>query len=280
MIKRKKWRGVLWILPSLVGVIIFYFIPYIDVIRRSVTLNSGGLFVGIQNFKSLFQNDAFLLAGGNTLKFMLICIPLLLIVSLILAAIVIRCRFANFYKCVFLLPMALPAVSVALVWKLVFHANGVLNALLESIGIKGSIWLNSSLAFWVMVISYLWRNIGYNMILWMTGIQQIDDSIYEAASIDGANELQIFLWIMLPNLKQVLYTVAVLSLLNSFKVFREAYLVAGSYPDDSMYMMQHLFNNWFGALALDKMSAASVLLSIVILMFILGLYKAWGKEMK
>ena len=84
---------------------------------------------------------------------------------------------------------------------------------------------------------------------------------------------------MLPNLKQILYTVSVLSLLNSFKVFREAYLVAGSYPDDSMYMMQHLFNNWFGALALDKMSAASVLLSLVILVFIFGLYRAWGKEM-
>lgn len=277
--KMKKWRGALWVLPSLIGVTIFYFVPYLDIFRRSVTQNAGDSFVGIQNFKYLFRNDAFLLAGRNTLKFMVVCIPLLLIISLLLAVIIIRCRFSNFYKWVFLLPMALPAVSVALVWKLMFHGNGIFNAFMEIMGWKGIDWLNSSRAFDVMVVSYLWRNVGYNLILWMAGIRQIDDSIFEAAQIDGANEFQIFHRIMLPNLKLVLYTVSVLSLLNSFKIFREAYLVAGNYPDDSMYMMQHLFNNWFSALSLDRMSSASVLLSIVILLFILGLYKVWGKEL-
>lgn len=280
MVKMKKWRGALWVLPSLIGVVVFSFIPYIDVVRRSLTQNSGETFAGLKNFKELFWNDAFLLAGGNTLKFMAVCMPLLLVVSLVLAVLVMRCRLAAFYKWVFLLPMALPAVSVALVWKLLFHGNGMLNGLLNIAGLNGADWLHSSAAFWIMVVSYLWKNTGYNMVLWMAGLRQINERIYEAARMDGANEIQIFGRIMLPNLKQVLYTVAVLSLLNSFKVFREAYLVTGSYPHDSMYMMQHLFNNWFGALALDKMSAASVLLSIVILVFILGLYKAWGKEMK
>ncbi len=275
----KNWRGALWVLPSLAGVSVFYFVPYLDVVRRSVTQNSGESFAGAQNFRDLFQNEAFLLAGANTLRFMAVCIPLLLAVSLLLAAVVLRCRLAGFYKWVFLLPMALPAVSVALVWKLVFHGHGILNALPGLFGRAGTDWLHSPAAFGVMVVSYLWRNTGYNMILWMAGIRQIDGRIYEAARIDGANERQVFTRIMLPNLKQILYTVSVLSLLNSFKVFREAYLVAGSYPDDSMYMMQHLFNNWFGALALDKMSAASVLLSLVILAFILGLYRVWGKEM-
>lgn len=280
MKKVKKWRGALWVLPSLAGVLVFYFVPYVDVVRRSVTQNSGESFAGMRNFRDLFQNDAFLLAAGNTLKFMAVCIPLLLAVSLLLAAAVLRCRLADFYKWVFLLPMALPAVSVALVWKLVFHGHGILNALLEAAGRAGTDWLHSPAAFGVMVVSYLWRNTGYNMVLWMAGIRQIDESIYEAARMDGANEIQIFTHMMLPNLRQILYTVSVLSLLNSFKVFREAYLVAGSYPDDSMYMMQHLFNNWFGALALDKMSAASVLLSLVILAFILGLHRVWGKEMR
>lgn len=275
----KKWRGALWVFPSLAGVSVFYFVPYVDVVRRSVTQNSGESFAGIRNFRELFQNEAFLLAGANTLKFMAVCIPLLLAVSLLLAVAVLRCRLAELYKWVFLLPMALPAVSVALVWKLVFHGHGILNALLGLSGRAGKDWLHSPAAFGVMVVSYLWRNTGYNMVLWMAGIRQIDGSIYEAARIDGANEIQVFTHMMLPNLKQILYTVSVLSLLNSFKVFREAYLVAGSYPDDSMYMMQHLFNNWFGALALDKMSAASVLLSLVILVFIFGLYRAWGKEM-
>lgn len=280
MRKRKKWRGAFWLLPSAAGVAVFYLAPYMDVIQRAALQNAGGAFAGLSNFKQLFQNDAFLLAGSNTLKFMAVCIPLLVAFSLLLAVAVLRCRLAGFYKWVFLLPMALPAVSVALVWKLLFHGNGLLNGLLDALGQKGPDWLHSPAAFGVMAVSYLWRNTGYNMILWMAGIRQIDGSIYEAARMDGAGELQIFCRILLPNLKQIFYTVSVLSLLNSFKVFREAYLVAGSYPDRSMYMMQHLFNNWFAALYLDKMSAASVLLSVFIFIFILGLYRVWGKEMK
>lgn len=278
MTGRKKWRGLLWILPSFTGMMIFYCVPYMDVLKRSVTKSPDGSFAGIENFKEIFQNPAFLLAAQNTVKFTAVCIPVLTALSLILAVAVMRCRFGHVYKWIFLLPMALPAVSAALVWKLLFHNNGIINAVLNSMNIGTADWLNTSAAFWVMVISYLWRNIGYDMILWMAGLRQIESSIYEAARIDGADEVRIFFCITIPNLKNVIYIAAVLSLLNSFKVFREAYLVAGNYPDDSMYMIQHLFNNWFRALAIDKMSAASVMVGIVVLILIFLLYKAWGKE--
>lgn len=279
MIRRNEWKGILWVLPSLIGVTVFYFFPYVDVIRRSVTENAKADFAGIKNFRTVLNNDAFLLAAQNSLRFAAICIPILLAVSLVLAVLLIRCRYGEVYKWALLLPMALPAVSVALIWKIFFHAHGMVNGLLMALGLQITDWLNERTAFWILILSYLWKNIGYNVILWMEGLRQIENSIYEAARVDGAGEIRIFFQMILPNMKRVFYTVSVLAVLNSFKVFREAYLVAGNYPHESMYLMQHLFNNWFAALSLDKMSAASVLLSFIILILVFVLYRVWGKEL-
>lgn len=122
--------------------------------------------------------------------------------------------------------------------------------------------------------SYIWKNLGYDIVLWMAGLAGISENIYEAARVDGAGEWQCFWKITLPNLKTSFYTITVLSFLNSFKVFREAYLVAGDYPHESIYMMQHLFNNWFRNFSFDKMAAAAVLESLVLLALILLFQKA------
>ena len=98
-----------------------------------------------------------------------------------------------------------------------------------------------------------------DMVLWLSGLSAINPALYEAAQIDGAGSIQRFVRITLPNLMPTLFTITVLSLLNSFKVFREAYLIAGGYPDDSIYMLQHLFNNWYGTMA---QTAAAVAASV------------------
>ena len=153
-----------------------------------------------------------------------------------------------------------------------------MSAWLVNIGGHGADWMNTDFAFWILVFSYIWKNLGYNIVLWLAGLSCISESIYEAARVDGASEWKCFTKITLPNLKTTLYTVSVLSLLNSFKVFREAYLVAGDYPDKSMYLLQHLFNNWFRELSFDKMAAASILMAIVIFILIMLLQRAWEKQ--
>ena len=110
-------------------------------------------------------------------------------------------------------------------------------------------FMGTEAAFWVLVFTYVWKNAGYDMILWLAGLDGISADLYEAASVDGANAWQKFFYITLPNLLPTLTLVSVLSLLNSFKAFREAFLVGGNYPHESMYLLQHLFNNWF--LSLD-----------------------------
>ena len=273
--KFAKWQGFLWILPSFLGVMVFYLLPYADVVRRSFLGAVDNRFVGLANYRTIMENPAFLLAVKNTLRFTALCIPLLILLALACAVILYRSKYGGFIKSAFLMPMALPAVSVALVWRLLFHSQGLLNHWLSRFSASGTDWMNDESAFWILVGSYLWKNLGYDIVLWMAGLSGISENIYEAARVDGAGEWQCFFKITLPNLRSSFYTITVLSFLNSFKVFREAYLVAGDYPHESIYMMQHLFNNWFRSFSFDKMAAAAVTESILLLGLILLLQKAW-----
>jgi multiple sugar transport system permease protein len=224
-------------------------IPFADVIRRSLFTATGGQFVGINNYLNVFSNDAFKLAAGNTLRFVSICIPALIILSRLLALLISGVKSGgDFVKSVFLFPLVIPAASMVLIWKLFFHNDGLLNSLAER-GFGTFVpYMTSAAAFWVLTVSYIWKNAGYNMVLWIGGLSRIPTDIYEAAAMDGAGSIKRLIFITLPNLVGISFMVIVLSLLNSFKVFREAYLVAGEYPHTSMYMLQHLFNNWFTAL--------------------------------
>ena len=273
--KFKKWQGFLWILPSFFGVLVFYLLPYADVVRRSFLGAVDNRFVGLVNYRIILDNTAFLLAVKNTVRFTLICIPVLIVLALVCAVVLYQSKYGGIIKSAFLMPMALPAVSVALVWRLLFHSQGLLNNWLEHLGLLGKDWMNTPSAFWILVVSYIWKNLGYDIVLWMAGLAGISENIYEAARVDGAGEWKCFLNVTLLNLKPSFYTITVLSFLNSFKVFREAYLVAGDYPHESIYMMQHLFNNWFRNFSFDKMAAAAVIESLILLGLILLLQKAW-----
>lgn len=279
MKERIKCKNLLFLLPSLIGVLIFVLIPFIDVIIRSFQNEVLRDFVGIDNYKEVFNNIAFRLAAKNTLRFVLICIPLLLLFSLIIAVLIQRIyRNSEKITTAFLIPMAIPIASVVLIWKIVFNQNGLFNSILSHLGLGGLDWMNTKYAFWVLVFTYIWKNLGYNIILWIAGLSSIPEEVYEAAKVDGASEVQCFRKITLPLLKPTLFTISVLSLINSFKVFREAYLIAGNYPNESMYMLQHLFNNWFRDLAFGKISSASVIVSIIMIALIMILQRTWEKE--
>lgn len=275
--------------PSMLGVMCFVLFPFADVIRRSFSSALGGRFTGLSNFQVVVRNQAFLLAVRNTVRFTAVCLPILIGTGLWIAVGLSRMKYARLIKTLFLFPMAMPAATVVLIWHMVFGRRGFLNGLADglisrlpafvtaALGLSGGAvriaYMDTGLSFWVLVFSYVWRNLGYTVVLWMAGIAGIPDSVTEAARIDGAGERQIFRYVILPNLKGSLYTITVLSLLNSFKVFREAYLVAGAYPQEDIYLLQHLFNNWFVNLELDKMAAAAVLMAAALLVLLLALLR-------
>lgn len=170
-----------------------------------------------------------------------------------------RIRKGTDIEPLYLLPYALPAAVVVIVWKVIgYYLTGQ--------------------EFLVLLLCYLWKNTGYTVILWLAGIKGIQKEILEAAMVDGAGSFQRVRYIILPGLKNVFFTIVILSFLNSFKIYREAYLTAGAYPDRSIYLLQHLFNNWFVNLEFSKMAAASVLLFLVLLSGIWLLQGRWKEK--
>lgn len=289
--KRKRPRGaagrpghawVFFLLPSFLGVSVFVLAPFLDVVRRSFLTAVTGEWTGLGNYRNIFGNQAFRLAVHNTMRFTVVCLPLLIGISLFAAVWLARLKKIQLIKSLFLFPLAMPAATVVLIWKMFFSKQGFLNAALIFLGVlpEGILpdHMGTAGSFWVLVFSYVWKNLGYTMVLWLAGIFAVPDNMCEAARVDGASESQVFWRVVFPNLKSSLYTITVLSFLNSFKVFREAYLVAGSYPHESMYLLQHLFNNWFVNLELDKMAAAAVCVGMVLFGIILLLQKLWRGE--
>lgn len=278
--RRSKWTGLSFLLPGFCGVAVFSLLPFMDVIRSSFVQVVSGRFCGLENYRIVLHNRAFLLAVKNTLRFLLVCLPLLLGISLVLAFLLHAWQMAfhqklRLLKAAYLVPMAIPAASLVLLWKLMFDKHGFVNGILHLCGIHAVDWMNTGAALFVLVFSYIWKNLGYTMVLWLAGLSSISPDLYEAAEMDGAGRMTQFFKITLPLIRPLIFTIVVLSFLNSFKVFREAYLVAGNYPQEDMYLLQHLFNNWFTDLSVDKMAAGSVLLALVITVFVLLLQKLW-----
>lgn len=284
MKKSKAW--IYFLTPSFAGVLIFVLCPFADVIKRSFMTAITGEFIGIRNYQTVFTNNAFLKAVKNTLLFTGVCIPLLVALGLLIALPLARTRQAQTVKSLYLFPMAMPTAAIAIVWKMIFYKQGFLNKYLTLLITRANPdktaviidYLGTGTAFYVLGATYIWKNLGYTIILWLAGIMGVSEDILEAAKVDGAGKVQRLLYVLLPNLKGSMYTIVVLSFLNSFKIYREAYLTAGAYPHESIYMLQHLFNNWFVNLDLDKMAAAAVVCGVVFMGFILILQRLWDGE--
>ena len=273
--RREALTGYLFLLPSLIGVCALLVFPMADTVRRSF-LTVAGDWRGLENYRLLMENASFRLAAANTARFLITAVPLLLILSLG-AALVVK-RAPAFVKSSFLVPLALPVASLALLWRVLFEDYGLVNAALNAVGMETLSFLNSGASFWVLVGSYIWKNAGFDMVLLLSALMNVSPSLYEAAQLDGAGRMKQFRHITLPNLYPTLFVTAVLSVINAFKVFREAYLVAGNYPHERMYLLQHLFNNWFLRLDIDKLCAAATLTALVLAVFILLLRNFWGRS--
>lgn len=227
----------------------------------------------------MLGNDAFALAAGNTARFMAVCIPLLLALSLVIALALRKATpFRHLMKTALLLPLAIPVFTAALLINVTFDVNGLANGMLAATGANPASWLDGDAAFWVLVGNYIWRNLGYCIVLWLAALSCIPESLYEAARVDGAGSWLIARRITLPLVAPSCFVVTVLAIINAFKVYREAYLVAGSYPPESMYLIPHLFNNWFASLSVGKLAAGGVLLGAALLVIVAALFCAWGKQ--
>ena len=228
----------------------------------------------------MIQNGAFKIAVKNTAVFSALSVPLAVILALALALMLeARIPFKSQFRTFFLSPMMVPIASIILVWQVLFHDNGVVNEVLKAFGQDKIYWFSSNASLLVIVILFLWKNLGYNMILFMAALNNVPKAMLEAAEVEGASEWTQFVHIKLRYLSPTILFVTILSIINSFKVFREIYLLTGNYP----YMLQHFMNNMFRQLDYQKLSAAAVLLAIVIVILIAILFAVenfFGKDVE
>ena len=203
------------------------------------------------------------------MMFSAIAMPLAVILSLLLAILMeSRIPFKSQFRTFFLSPMMVPIASVVLIWQVVFHYNGMMNEIIGWFGKDKIDWLNSDYAQVVIIVLFLWKNLGYNMILFMSALSSIPKDILGVAVLESATPIQIFWHIKLRYLSSTILFVTIMSLINSFKVFREIYLLKGDYPYPTMYMLQHFMNNTFSKLDYQKMSAAAIMMAVVMVIII------------
>ena len=285
-LKRQDFmRSLCFLSPSLIGVGVFFIVPFGVVVYYSMIDGVGSRnFVFLENFIKLFNNSAFIMAAKNTLQFSAIAVPLAVILSIVLA-LMLECRIPmkSQFRTFFLSPMMVPVASVVLIWQVLFNYNGTINEFLALFYIAKIDWLQSDHCQAVVIILFLWKNLGYNMILFMAGLANIPKELLEVADVEGASEWYKFFAIKLRYLSPTVLFVTILSLINSFKVFREVYLLTGDYPYEKLYMLQHFMNNTFKSLDYQKLSAAAVVMALVMVVLIALLFYAedkFGKDVE
>ena len=263
-----------YIAPSFLGVLAFFILPFLVVIYYSLVDNPiSGNFVFLDNFTSIMGNTAFRRAVHNTFMFSAVAVPLAVVLSLLLAIVLeAKLPFRSQFRTFFLSPMMV-----------LFHYNGAVNEVLVALGGDKIDWVKSDYGLVVIIILFLWKNLGYNMILFMAALASIPKDILEVAELESARPLQTFFYIKIRYLSSTLLFVAIMSLINSFKIFREVYLLTTDYPYDSIYTLQHFMNNKFKSLDYQTLSAAAILMSLVMIVIIGVLFIAenrFGKDVE
>ena len=279
--EKKKWRiskreraerarTSVFMMPSFLGVMLFFILPFLVVIYYALIDNpTTANFVGLENFEKLFSNNAFILALKNTGMFSLTAVPLVVVIALALAVLLeSNIPYKSTFRTIFLSPMIVPAASIILIWQVLFDYNGVINDIAVFFGADPVEWLKSDFGYIVVVLLFLWKNIGYNMIMFMSALSAIPRGILEVAMLDGCGTVRRFFTIKLRYLSSTISYVTIMSLINSFKIFREVYLLTGDYPYDTMYTLQHFMNNTFSNYDYQKLSSAAIVLCAVMIVII------------
>ena len=282
---RDTINGSLWLAPSFLGVAMFYIIPFFVIVFYSVIDNPlRRNFVFLDNFIALFNNQAFMLAAANTLRFSLIAVPLAVVLSLLIALMLeARIPLRSYFRTFFLSPLMVPVASVVLIWQVLFHHNGAVNELILLFGADNIDWMQSEFNQLVVVTLFLWKNLGFFMILFMAALSNIPRELLETADVEGAGPIRKLFAIKMRYLSPTLLFVTILSLINSFKVFREVWLLTGDYPYGGLYMLQHFMNNIFRSLDYQRLAAAAVVMTIAMVLIIAILFIAenrYGRDVE
>lgn len=232
--EKKEWvAAYIFIAPLVIGIFVFYIYPFIqnfwfsfnDVNRFNIST-----FTGLENYKNLIKDKELYRTLGNTIKYVIITVPVGICLSILIATLLnAKIRGTSIYRTIYFLPSVTMSVAIALVWKWMYNGEfGILNNILGAFGIEGQNWLsNPKTALYMVMIVGIWMSVGYNMIILLAGMQGISKSYYEAAAIDGAGPVKRFFKITIPMLTPTIFFVMITSIIGGFQVFDTIYMMIG-----------------------------------------------------
>lgn len=270
--KRKEYlAALLFILPSFAGIAVFYIVPYIICFVKSLYI--GNTFVGITNYIQLFQNNTFLLALKNTAIFTIAAIPILMVVSFLIALFLNSFKkISSFFRSALLIPVVVPIASLICVWQVIFDDYGAINGLLNYFGLNTVEFFNSEFSMVMIILIYVWKYCGFCVILFTAGLANVPQSLYEGARLDGAGSFKIVTKITIPMITPTTFFVFLMEIIYSFKIFREVFALFGDYPNTNVYFLQNFINNNYYNLNYPRLSSASIILSVFMIVILLAFF--------
>ena len=284
----ERTAGMIFTMPFTIGFLLFMIVPMgISLYYSfcSYDILSPPVFTGLQNFKTMFADETFYTSIKVTFFFAFVSVPLRLLFALIVAMLLLKStKLTGFYRAAYYLPSIIGgSVAVAILWKRMFATDGVINKLLQAVGINCTMsWLgNTKTAIWVLIILAVWQ-FGSSMLIFLSSLKQIPQSLYEAANVDGANGISKFFRITLPLLTPTIFFNLVMQMINGFLAFTQSYIITQGKPMNStlfytVYMYQQSFefyNTGYGA------ALAWVMLAIIglITLFLFATKRFWVYE--
>ena len=261
--KKSVW---LFLLPGGLGLLVFYIVPFFGGVYYSLTDGSyRNAFVGLQNYANIWKNQMFVLGLKNTMELSLICAPLVWVLSFAIASLLNRLRPKGaFFRNSVLLPYLMPSSAMLLIWLVIFDYGGVINRLVVALGLQRVVWLQGAQLRVPVILLFVWKNLGFAVIIFMAALQAIPEPLYEYARLEGAGFWRQTFGITLPMIVPTAFLVIILEWINAFKIFKEVYFIGGAYPDEAVYTLQNYMNNMYGKLNYQNVTTAAYSFALIV----------------
>lgn len=270
----KKYAPYLFILPALIVLTVFFFIPFFQTIGLSFYDYSTSIydpqFVGVQNYTNILHSGLFYKVMGNTFLFLILAVPFLVIFPLFLAVLINqKIRGITLYKILIYLPVIVSIVVAAIAFKWLYAQEGILNYFVTMFGLKPIGWLtDSKFSLLSVAIVTIWKGVGYYMMIYLAALMSVPQELYEACDIDGANFLTKHLTVTIPQILPTIALVSTISIISAMKVFVEIYVMTKGGPlNSSKTIVYYIYERAFENLDLGYASALAVVLLVVIMVF-------------
>ena len=276
----ERTAGIIFTMPFTIGFLLFMIVPMgISLYYSfcSYDILSPPVFTGLQNFKTMFADETFYKSIKVTFFFAFVSVPLRLLFALIVAMLLLKStKMTGFYRAAYYLPSIIGgSVAVAILWKRMFATDGVINKLLQAVGINCTMsWLgNTKTAIWVLIILAVWQ-FGSSMLIFLSALKQIPGSLYESAKVDGANGFVTFWKITIPMLTPTIFFNLILQIINGFRVFTESYVITDGGPlDSTLSYVLYLYRRAFTYFDMGYSCALAWVLVAIVSVFTVILFK-------